>query len=340
MKKFFLGLVAFIALAAVTVLYITPWPSVWVVRAIFDSGAKTASDALVKHLPNNVKAQKGIQYSAGDPDAFLDIYRPAQVDLTKPTVVWIHGGGFVSGRRSDIENYLKVLAGEGFIVVNVDYTIAPTATYPTPVRQFGRAVAYLDQNAEKLGINGDAFVFAGDSAGAQLAAQLANIVTAPDYAQKVGVKAPIAAAEMKGALLYCGVYDAAALDPDQGGVIGWFVRTVTWSYSGKRDWKDVPGFETFSLGHYLTPAFPPAFISAGNADPLGPQSVQFDKQLRAKGVKVTSLFYPKEYSPPLSHEYQFNLDIEAGNRALDQSVEWLSALSSQQVEPKPSLTSR
>jgi acetyl esterase/lipase len=141
MKKFFLGLVAFIALVAVTVLYITPWPSVWVVRAVFDSGAKTASDALVKHLPDNVMAQKGIQYSAGDPDAFLVIYRPAQVDLTKPTVVWIHGGGFVSGRRSDIESYLKVLAGEGFVVVNVDYTIAPTATYPTPVRQFGRAVA-------------------------------------------------------------------------------------------------------------------------------------------------------------------------------------------------------
>lgn len=77
MKKFFIGLIAFVALAAVTVLYTTPWPSVWVVRAIFDSGAKSASDALVKHLPDNVTAQKGIHYDPEDADAHLDIYRPA-----------------------------------------------------------------------------------------------------------------------------------------------------------------------------------------------------------------------------------------------------------------------
>lgn len=137
-------------------------------------------------------------------------------------MVWIHGGGFVSGRRGDIENYLKVLAGEGFVVVNVDYTIAPTTTYPTPVRQFSRAVAYLDRNA----------------------------------------------------------------------------------------------------------------------DPLGPQSVLFDKQLRAKGVKVASLFYPKDYSPPLSHEYQFNLDIQAGNKALERSVEWLAALAPQPDGVKPATHSQ
>ncbi|MCJ8156860.1 alpha/beta hydrolase fold domain-containing protein [Sphingomonas sp. LaA6.9] len=41
--------------------------------------------------------------------------------------MWVHGGGFVSERRGDLTNYLKVLAGKGFTVVNVDYTIAPEA---------------------------------------------------------------------------------------------------------------------------------------------------------------------------------------------------------------------
>lgn len=326
MKKFLLALVAIVAIAAVTVLYITPWPSVWVVRAIFDSGAKAASDALVKHLPEGIDAQKAVHYDPDDADAFLDIYRPAKLDPARPTVVWIHGGGFVSGRRGDIENYLKILAGEGFVVVNVDYTIAPTATYPTPARQFAKAVAYLDRNAEKLGINGDSYVFAGDSAGSQIAAQLANIVTSPNYARKVGIAAPITVAEMKGALLHCGVFDAAMLNAEAGGFAGWFIRTVTWSYSGKRDWRDVPGFETFSVGNYLTPAFPPTFISAGNADPLGPQSVKFDQQLRQQGVAVTSLFFPADHDPPLGHEYQFNLDNEAGKKALEKTVEWLIAL--------------
>ncbi|WP_374614853.1 alpha/beta hydrolase [Sphingorhabdus sp.] len=326
MKKFLLALVAIVALAAVTVLYITPWPSVWAIRMLFDHGAKTASDALVKHLPDNVIAQRALRYDTADRDALLDIYRPAQLDPARPTIVWIHGGGFVSGRRGDIENYLKILAGKGFAVVNVDYTIAPTATYPTPTRQFAKAIAYLDRNAGKLGINGDAFVFAGDSAGSHVAAQLANIVTAPDYARKVGITAPITPAEMKGALLHCGVFDAAMLEPDAGGFGGWFIRTVIWSYSGKREWRDVPGFETFSVGNYLTPAFPATFISAGNADPLGPQSVKFDRQLRAQGVTVTSLFYPPDHDPPLGHEYQFNLDGEAGQKALAETVKWLETL--------------
>lgn len=306
--------------------FVTPWPSVLVVRSIFDRGSATASEALEKHVPAGVVETLGVRYDANDPDAFLDVYRPANVSPQAPTVVWIHGGGFVSGRRGDIANYLKVLAGRGFVTVSVDYTLAPTARYPTPVRQVASALAFLDREGPKYGVNRNALILAGDSAGAQLAAQSANIVTSPAYSTLVGIPGSISPRQVKGVLLHCGIYDVTSMDPDKGGVLGWFVRTVTWSYSGKRNWREAQGFETMSVARHVTGAFPPAFISVGNADPLGYQSRAMAEALRAKGVATETLFYPADHPAQLSHEYQFNLDQADGQRALDLSVAWLNRL--------------
>lgn len=166
---------------------LTPWPSVFVIRAIFDKGAADASARLEKHLPQSVVTQSAIQYDPSDPDALLDIYRPERLSPGVPMIVWVHGGGFVSGRREDLTNYLRILASHGFAVANIDYTIAPTAIYPTPIRQVSRALAFLDREGNKLGIDSSAIVIAGDSAGAQIAAQVANIVTSSAYAKSVGI---------------------------------------------------------------------------------------------------------------------------------------------------------
>ena len=44
------------------------------------------------------------------------------------------------------------------------------------------------------------------------------------------------------------------------------------------------------------------------------------------GVRVDALFFPADYEPALPHEYQFNLDTEAGRLALDRSVAFLNGL--------------
>lgn len=317
---------AALIVAGVVLFFVSPWPSVLVIRAIFDSGAADASAALEKHVPADLIVHSAERYDAADAEALLDVYRPRILAPDAPTIVWIHGGGFVSGRRGDIANYLKILAGKGFAVVNVDYTIAPSATYPTPIRQLGQALRYVDANAEKLGVNRAALVLAGDSAGSQIAAQMANLVTAPDYARATGIASPMPPEHLKGALLHCGVYDVAELGQGKGGILGWFLRTVTWSYSGRRDWRDAPGFELMSVARHVTASFPATFISAGNADPLLPQSLLMDRALRAKGVAVESLFFAADHKPPLAHEYQFNLDGAAGQLALSRSVAWLKAL--------------
>lgn len=325
-RKIALGIAAFAAAAAFVAVYVTPWPSVWIIRAVFDSGAEKASAALADKVPGNIAVRSGLRYDPDDPDALFDIYRGSDAAAAGgPTIVWFHGGGFVSGRRGDVANYLKILAGRGYTVVNVDYTIAPEAVYPTPIRQANAALAYLTTNAAMLGINADRIVLAGDSAGAQIAAQTAAMVTNPAYAKAVGLQPGIAPRQLAGALLHCGVYDVTAMGRG-GGIIGWFVGSTVWAYSGERDPADNPGFATMSVLPHVTRRFPPTFISAGNADPLGPQSVALANQLQEHGVAVDALFFPSDHVPPLGHEYQFDLATQAGRLALDRSVAWLTTL--------------
>ncbi len=114
-------------------------------------------------------------------DAYLDVFFPSEIESleTLPTIVWVHGGGWVSGSKDQIANYLRILAGKGFTVVGVGYSIAPGKTYPPPIRQVNAALTYLTRNAEQLHVDPKSLVLAGDSGGAHIASQLANALSVP-----------------------------------------------------------------------------------------------------------------------------------------------------------------
>ncbi len=311
------GLIGAMAALAAAGLWLTPWPGALAIRYVFYRGAVEASAKLEKHVPAGVDARTDIRYGPG-PDELLDLYRLSSGAGPLPLIVWIHGGGFVSGQKGQVGNYLKVLAGRGYAAVAVGYSIAPGATYPTPVRQVNAALGYLRANAARMGLDGSRLILAGDSAGAQIAAQVANLLTAPDYAAAMGVTPTVDPEAIRGVILFCGPYDIGMVDTD--GPFGFFLRNVLWSYSGRRDHLQRPDFALMSVGRHVTPRFPKSFVSAGNADPLEPQSTAFADALRRQGVVVDTLFFPKNHQPPLGHEYQFDLDGEAGRTALDRAA--------------------
>jgi acetyl esterase/lipase len=85
---------------------------------------------------------------------------------------------------------------------------------------------------------------------------------------------------------------------------------VGWSYIGYKDFTHHPKADECSVVRHVTPAYPPSFVSAGNADPLIADSLAMAEALAANGVPVERLFYPRDHNPPLGHEYQFRLDTE------------------------------
>jgi acetyl esterase len=55
-----------------------------------------------------------------------------------------------------------------------------------------------------------------------------------------------------------------------------------------------------------------------------PQSRMLAETALRLGVTVDGLFFPSDYTPALPHEYQFDLDQEAGRRALERTVEFIN----------------
>jgi acetyl esterase len=326
--RWLLGGILIAAVALFAFHQLSVWPSALFFRALFDYGGVRMADGLAKHVPPGVTAVLDERYDASDPDALLDVFYPAAVansDKQLVTIVWIHGGGFLSGSKAQIANYAKIYAAEGYTVIGVGYTLAPSAKYPRPVQQVNAALGYIAKNAKRFHADASRIVLAGDSAGAQLAAQTANIVSVPEYAKAIGISPAIERKQLIGVLLFCGIYDAKSMRPGSG-IMGEFLRTVGRAYFGSEDFTNLPSVALFSVKDHVTANFPPAFITAGNGDPLLPHSEALANAIAEKGGRVDKLFFDTGQKPALGHEYQFDLDTDAGRLALRRALSFLREL--------------
>jgi acetyl esterase/lipase len=296
----------------------------WAIRWQFAKNGAQLAEALRAAAPGGVSAVKDERYDDGE-DALLDVYTPdtaVAAGSSLPTVVWTHGGGFVAGSKDELDGYFRMLAAAGFTVVGVDYSLAPGARYPTPVRQLMAALRHVEANAVRLHVDPTQLILAGDSAGAHISAQIAAIVTTPGYGELVGVAPTIAPDRLVGAVLCSGVYDLSAVNPNSP--LASFVHTFGWSYSGLRHFRHDSSFtSTTAVPRHVTGAFPPTFITVGNADPLLEQSRVLQAALERVGVDVDALLFADDHQPPLGHEYQFDLAREEARTALHRLIAFL-----------------
>ena len=97
-----------------------------------------------------------------------DLFRPAG-DGPFPLVVFIHGGGWISGDRTDYRDEALWLAPQGYACACIDYRLAPLYPYPTPVADCQRFFTFVAANAGSLGIDSEDMTVFGNSAGGHLA---------------------------------------------------------------------------------------------------------------------------------------------------------------------------
>ena len=324
MKKVIFWTVGIVVVCAIGLLaadQFTPWPRALYLRHEYDAAARATSDSLAGLVPANVTAVLDQPYDPPDEAVRLDVFHPAGEPQPRLTVVWVHGGGWLAGDKGLIANYAKILAVNGFTVVTVDYALAPAARYPVPVRQVNAALGYLVKNAARLQVDPSRFVLAGDSAGAQIALQVATLILQPAYARLVNITPAIAKGQLAGLLLHCGVYRIEPRDPGNR-----MFETVFWSYSGTRDFLTDKRFATAWVMERLDGTYPPTFVSVGNEDDVRPQSIALADTLEKNGVRVDRLIFPADHKPPLYHQYQFELARPEARLALERSAAFLASL--------------
>jgi acetyl esterase/lipase len=119
-------------------------------------------------------------------DLRLDVYVPRARQGTVPTVLYLHGGGWIGGTKEQARPDLVPYLAAGWAVVNPDYRLAPGDLAPAAIEDAVCALRWLAAHAGEYGFDLRRVVVAGYSAGAHLALMLGLL---PDSAS-FGVNCP------------------------------------------------------------------------------------------------------------------------------------------------------
>ena len=107
---------------------------------------------------------------ATDQELALDVYLPKAPAAEIPALIYVHGGGWQSGDKSALPEFLrKSLLDAGIALVSVNYRFSTSDSFPSPVEDVTRAVQFIRLSARDWGLREDRIALMGVSAGAHLA---------------------------------------------------------------------------------------------------------------------------------------------------------------------------
>ncbi|WP_310993970.1 alpha/beta hydrolase [Aequorivita marina] len=99
------------------------------------------------------------------------IYKPKSQQEKLPIMLYIHGGGYISGTPEMAAGEIKkFIQKRPCVVISPDYRLALKAPYPAAFNDCYDTMLWAKNNADQLGINNDKFIIAGHSAGGGLTA--------------------------------------------------------------------------------------------------------------------------------------------------------------------------
>ncbi|PWG66324.1 alpha/beta hydrolase [Bifidobacterium callitrichidarum] len=156
--------------------------------------AMTAGDAphlAVQVLPEGVNRRKDIAYIDDGSEAhLLDVYTPADAEAgTKlPVIVDFHGGGLYYGNKENNECRDMLLAKQGFAVVNANYSLVPSVSFPAQLKDAMAVLDWIRDRGAEYGLDAERVCVTGDSAGGALALYLTAANGSPQLAGALGLK--------------------------------------------------------------------------------------------------------------------------------------------------------
>lgn len=101
----------------------------------------------------------------------LDVYAPDQA-RNLPVVFWIHGGGWVTGDKTDVQIKPKVFCDRGFVFVSTNYRLVPSVEMEVLIGDVAKSLGWVHRHIADYGGDPSRIFVMGHSAGAQLAALL------------------------------------------------------------------------------------------------------------------------------------------------------------------------
>jgi len=128
---------------------------------------------------------RDIEYArAGEQRLNLDLHIP-RGKPRPPLIVWVHGGAWRSGSKTNMP--LRKLVEDGYAVASVDYRLSTQAKFPAQIHDLKAAIRFLRGHGRQWIVPSKKIVIAGDSAGAHLAALVGVSNGHPELEGAVGI---------------------------------------------------------------------------------------------------------------------------------------------------------
>jgi acetyl esterase len=216
----------------------------------------------------------------------FQFYRPKTTSTKEaklpPVIVYFHGGGFVFGGFDSHAHITSELAAQtGFVVIAVNYRLAPENKFPAAHLDCLGSVKHIYYNAAKYGIDKNRIVVAGDSAGGNLAAVVAqHLPSFVKYQVVIYPCLPTANALSPSVINH---YNSLMLSPRR---LLWFYQRY---FHSIYDFDDPLACPFRYKGHWNR--IPPAMIITAEYDLLRDEGELYAAKLKLAGVNVTAIRY-------------------------------------------------
>lgn len=213
-------------------------------------------------------------------DLPVRIYRPPNATGPAPVVVFFHGGGFVAGDLDTHDGIARAHAvAADAVVVSVDYRLAPEHPFPAAVDDALAATEWVAAHAGELGVDPARLAVAGDSAGGNLAAVVAQL------AREAGGPAICFQLLWYPATSYDMTLPSFTENAEAPIIDRQALAQVTLAYAGHVDLSNPPATLAPARAADLT-GLPPAYIGVAGHDPLRDDGIRYGELLAAAGVPV------------------------------------------------------
>ena len=218
----------------------------------------------------------------------LDVIAPRNRTESLPVYVYFHGGGWTSGDKGSLTKYCAIQASAGAVVVNANYRMATRFQMRHMLHDAASVLRWVESHVGEFGGDPGRVVVGGDSAGGQIAALIAAAQLTPELVDHYGLDSSLGS-RVVGVVQHCSAVDFSVM-LERGFILSQsFVRMLL-------PHRDRAGTLTTAARYlspieWLTPGFPPVFVSTSGQDPFFGANLNFIERLKALDVPVDVLTY-------------------------------------------------
>ncbi|MBQ8209686.1 MAG: alpha/beta hydrolase [Clostridia bacterium] len=242
-----------------------------------------------KPVPNELIYTKKLYYGQDKMQYINTCERKDVTDEKKPLLIYIHGGGWISGITEMRNTYLFEWAKKGFFVASVSYTYAPQKVYPYQLKEVFSAIDFILDNAEIYNIDTENIVLAGESAGGYFVTYAASCATDNSVLDKLNIEFRHRDSFKVNAIVsHCGCYSIDRLTdiskkqskfPDIKMMVSTFMGM---NIADVRKQIEADSYNLISP--VVTEYFPPIFVTWGDKDLLRYEAFDFADELKKNNV--------------------------------------------------------